>query len=329
MNTFKYERQLIDYSESERINLRELVVGKKGAKRPRIRKDEYGVPYKGWDDYVIQNYGNLFKWTETGKLKKSVGSVSKVTLKRSYSVTRYIDGKVEHRQISAEQMVCEMFIKCNILPDKAGNICIWTLEDKKADNYAGHLYPCDRGQIEALRYFRNHGIEDTEEKIIEVIERGKYYATTYWDVGYIGEIGKNMDYEAKTFRSWKNMLRRCYDPVHSVKSYSDVTVCEEWLNFTNFYYWHLENDYALDGEDLQLDKDILIPGNRVYSPEACLLVPASVNLLFRRNNAKLTPAAIRRYIDMYRGFVPEKVIAAMSSWVERLEAEKSKVAAAE
>lgn len=93
-----------------------------------------------------------------------------------------------------------------------------------------------------------------------------------------------MDYQSKVFRDWKNMMRRCYDPEHSHNSYADVTVCEEWLNFTNFYHWRLENDYELDGEDVQLDKDILIPGNRVYCPDGCMIVPASVNQLFRRNN---------------------------------------------
>ena len=93
-----------------------------------------------------------------------------------------------------------------------------------------------------------------------------------------------MDYQSKVFRDWKNMMRRCYDPEPSHKSYADVTVCEEWLNFTNFYHWRLEHDYDLDGEDVQLDKDILIPGNRVYGPEGCMIVPASVNRLFCRNN---------------------------------------------
>lgn len=150
-------------------------------------------------------------------------------------------------------------------------------------------------------------------------------------MGYLGEIGWTLGitipFNSPIVNTWTNMLKRCF--CNPAKSYKDVTVCEAWKNLSIFYSWMVENQYELDGEHTELDKDIKIPGNRIYSPDTCLIVPSSVNKVFRRNNSVLTPTAIRRYIDMYRGLVPEKVIAAMSSWVERLEAEKPKVAAAD
>ena len=47
------------------------------------------------------------------------------------------------------------------------------------------------------------------------------------------------------------------------------SVCEEWKHFSNFKKWFDEN--YIEGFDI--DKDILIKGNKVYSPEACSFVP--------------------------------------------------------
>jgi len=56
-------------------------------------------------------------------------------------------------------------------------------------------------------------------------------------------------------------------------SYDGCTVCKEWHTFSNFKNWMIQNDYK--GKDL--DKDLLIAGNRVYSPETCLMVEPKVN----------------------------------------------------
>lgn len=59
---------------------------------------------------------------------------------------------------------------------------------------------------------------------------------------------------------------------------------------------------------MQCDKDILYPGNKIYSPEKCILVPQSINLLFvkHRPNKFGLPQGIRKteagkYISSYKG----------------------------
>ena len=42
----------------------------------------------------------------------------------------------------------------------------------------------------------------------------------------------------------------------------------------------LENIRYEVNERLHIDKDILFPGNKVYSPHVCLLVPQRINMLF-------------------------------------------------
>lgn len=81
-----------------------------------------------------------------------------------------------------------------------------------------------------------------------------------------------------------NMKTRCYNPnYHKVRpDYKECSVCDEWLdNHIAFYEWVDHNYYKIKGEQsVQLDKDILVPGNKVYSPDTCIFVPQSINDLF-------------------------------------------------
>jgi hypothetical protein len=110
-----------------------------------------------------------------------------------------------------------------------------------------------------------------------------------YGIGYIGE-GKYKTKEngkhTPQYDSWHTMLGRIYG-AHSAKlnpSYINVTVCDEWFNFQTFAEWYDQNYYQVNGERMNLDKDILIKGNREYSPNACIFVPARINSLFVKNN---------------------------------------------
>ena len=54
-------------------------------------------------------------------------------------------------------------------------------------------------------------------------------------------------------------------------------VCSAWQSFYNFKAW-MENQ---DWEDKELDKDLLVPGNKMYSPETCMFVPRSISRMVR------------------------------------------------
>lgn len=77
------------------------------------------------------------------------------------------------------------------------------------------------------------------------------------------------------YRTWVNMLVRAYNQkYHATRpTYSDVTVCKEWHSFSAFRAWWLAN-YR---EDWQLDKDLLMVGNREYGPDACIYIPCWLN----------------------------------------------------
>ena len=110
-----------------------------------------------------------------------------------------------------------------------------------------------------------------------------------YGIGYIG-IGEHKPCIngvcTKEYVVWRNMLRRCYDKEHQkvYKTYKGCTVAREWHNFQNFAEWYNKEYYDI-GEELELDKDIMIKGNKKYSPEGCLLVPSRINTLIIKRDA--------------------------------------------
>lgn len=82
---------------------------------------------------------------------------------------------------------------------------------------------------------------------------------------------------------WSLMMKRCYANTGELdeRSYSDCTVAVEWHNFQNFASW-ARKQIGFDLETRNLDKDILVKGNREYGPSTCCFVPSRVNMLFVR-----------------------------------------------
>ena len=81
----------------------------------------------------------------------------------------------------------------------------------------------------------------------------------------------------KFYDTWKAMLKRCYSEKYQKRfpTYRGCSVCSSWLSLSNFKEW-FDVNYRTG---MALDKDILIPSNKVYSPEACRFVPQYINSL--------------------------------------------------
>lgn len=127
-------------------------------------------------------------------------------------------------------------------------------------------------------------------------ERGGIKNPYYPEVFEIGMIGIKYPCRVdgkitKEYNVWHSMLQRCYDikGKENLITYKDAVCCDEWLNYENFYEWlHLQNNFnkwSVD-ERWAVDKDILVKGNKIYSPETCCLVPMNVNNLFTKRNSK-------------------------------------------
>lgn len=116
--------------------------------------------------------------------------------------------------------------------------------------------------------------------------KDKTLATIY-GVGSIGDtaIVSDCNIKKQSYTRWEYMMRRCYgyntkQRTPRNRTYENCTVCDEWLCYANFEKWYDKNYYEVDNEQMCLDKDILVKGNKVYSPDTAIFVPARINLLF-------------------------------------------------
>lgn len=125
--------------------------------------------------------------------------------------------------------------------------------------------------------------------------RNPYYPN-FMGEGFIGS-GKYLSTIdgslCRPFIMWKAMINRCYnEKMHVIRpTYKDCSVCDEWLNYQNFAKWY--DDYIYHGDGFELDKDLLISGNRIYSPEYCVLVPPEINLVFYNGVKNGLPVGVR------------------------------------
>lgn len=81
----------------------------------------------------------------------------------------------------------------------------------------------------------------------------------------------------RAYQTWRNMLLRCYDARVQAKqpAYIGCVVDLKWHKLSAFRDWY----DARYRPGFALDKDILVPGNKVYGPDRCVLVPRRINNL--------------------------------------------------
>ena len=111
------------------------------------------------------------------------------------------------------------------------------------------------------------------------------YVPSVLGVGYIGDT----KIDKKSHKVWSSMLSRCYNKNFQERepSYKGCKVCDEWLCYANFKEWYDKNIYEIENENIQLDKDILVKNNKVYSPDTCIFVPNNINILFTSSSKGL------------------------------------------
>ena len=90
-------------------------------------------------------------------------------------------------------------------------------------------------------------------------------------------------FTCKYYAAWTSMLKRCYSKkfLESRPSYIGTSVCSEWLYATAFRKWMEQQDW--NGKCL--DKDIIVPGSKLYSPETCAFVLKATNLFVTARDA--------------------------------------------
>ena len=80
------------------------------------------------------------------------------------------------------------------------------------------------------------------------------------------------------YLDWKGMIERCFsERIHNKQPYYiGTTICAEWQYLSNFIRW-VDSQPNKDWQNCEIDKDILAPHRKHYSPETCAYVPSMVN----------------------------------------------------
>lgn len=126
----------------------------------------------------------------------------------------------------------------------------------------------------------------------------KIYGVGVCDVNALTEDGK----VSQAYYTWNEMCRRCYSSSFKTANptYIGCKVCDDWLTFSAFKSW-FDKNYI---KGYHLDKDILVKGNKTYSPDTCCFVPQEINNILTKNNKHRGefPIGVSKYTNK-NGFV--------------------------
>lgn len=198
---------------------------------------------------------------------------------------------IENAKSATVRFVTTGFVaKAELGQIRRGTVKDWSLSMRE---WKGKIMPTfSFGDVEILEYvdafnvkvrFLNTGFEGWYPA--GNIKKGKimdYMAPSFSGVGYMGVGPHNSGNQPKAYKHWTHMIQRCYIEAEEFKNYADVWVKTEWHNFQNFTNWALLQT-GFD-KNWQIDKDILVQGNKEYGPDTCCFVPARVNSLVIKSN---------------------------------------------
>ena len=154
------------------------------------------------------------------------------------------------------------------------------------------------GDFKVLKYndsknveiqFLNTGFEATVR--LTTIESGGIkdpYSPSVYGIGVLGTKypSKISGVHTKEYDLWCSMLKRCYSDALKKRypTYEGCEVSENFKSFEYFYEWY-HKQVGFGNKGWQLDKDLLIKGNKVYSESTCVFIPAEINSLLVKREA--------------------------------------------
>lgn len=99
-----------------------------------------------------------------------------------------------------------------------------------------------------------------------------------------GKQNRKLLWSCPFYTRWYGIVKRghCSRVKKNNPTYLDCSVSENWKYFSNFKAWMETQDW----EGKELDKDILIKGNKVYGPDTCRFIDPKLNLFFKCTYSK-------------------------------------------
>ena len=130
-------------------------------------------------------------------------------------------------------------------------------------------------KVAEIKEVRNGGVKDP-------------YSPSVFGVGTLGTKYPTMinGVRTKEYGLWVRMLERCYSDSFKKKNptYIYCEVSDKFKSYEYFYEW-CNKQIGSDNEGWQLDKDLLVKGNKVYSENSCVFIPQEINSLLIKSTA--------------------------------------------
>lgn len=221
-----------------------------------LNKLETFMLIEGTKHYYISSEGRLVNDIK-GKFYLHNDTLSKRTNKVHWKIY-YEDGSGSgySKDVYADYLVAQAFLE----PVKGRDRIYHIDGDGSNSRYGNLIYVSDKES----RALRNGDIK------VEDLGRVQKY------VPFLNHS------RMKAARLWNDMYSRCYNKkLHRrFPEYIGCTICDYWLeDRERFFKWVEENYYMVGEEQMDLDKDILCKGNKVYGPETSVFVPHAINTL--------------------------------------------------
>ena len=136
------------------------------------------------------------------------------------------------------------------------------------------------------------------ETVVELgsIRKGEVkdpYSPSVFGVGVLGTkyLSKIDGVKTKEYMLWSGMLKRCYSNTNvcdasnnKYPTYIDCEVSNKFKSYEYFYEW-CNKQIGFGSEGWQLDKDLLIKGNKIYSEDSCVFLPQEINQILVKRTA--------------------------------------------
>ena len=172
------------------------------------------------------------------------------------------------------------------------------LNEFDCKNCIGKVYKTNNsGDIEVLSYTNSTNVE------IKFLKSGNIttvyssnivngtikdvYSPTVYAVGVIGSkyATRFNNKSLLQYEHWKGMIRRCYNDEErgKFKTYKGCTVSDNFKHYEYFYEW-CNNQIGFNVQGFDLDKDLLVKGNKLYSEHTCVFLPREINSILTKND---------------------------------------------
>jgi hypothetical protein len=112
------------------------------------------------------------------------------------------------------------------------------------------------------------------------VNDAEYVVTKKETISYFdGKQKRKLVWACPYYSRWTAMLSRCYSKKLQVKfpTYIGCTVHRDWLYLSNFTKW-VDQQPNRDWINCNLDKDFILEGNKIYSPDTCVFINSRVNV---------------------------------------------------